>query len=132
MFYDTFLIMPLFMACSFVLVTFFGANADISEPTVPIGFTRATWPAVLVIFFGLFWRKSGQTLGMQAWRIQLVSLNGEPISWWHVAVRCLGATLSVAALGLGYLWVFIDKEGYYWHDRLSKTTLLQLPKAPKH
>ncbi len=131
MIYDTCLIMPLFMASSFILVALFGVTEDISQPTVPVWFTRATWPLVLIVFFGLFWRKSGQTLGMQAWRIRLISLNGKAVSWPQVGIRCLAAMLSVALLGLGYLWTYIDSEGYYWHDRLSGTTLRLLPKAAK-
>lgn len=132
MVYDTCLVMPLFMACSFVLVALFGATEDISQPTVPVWFTRTSWPLVLIIFFGLFWRKSGQTLGMQAWRIKLVSVDGSRVTWRQVAVRCFGAMLSAALLGFGYLWTFIDKDGRYWHDRLSGTTLCLLPKQPKH
>ncbi|GAB5452037.1 MAG: RDD family protein [Halioglobus sp.] len=82
-------------------------------------------------FFILFWIKSGQTLGMQAWRIKLVTFEGEPPNLRHALVRCLAATLSAACLGLGYLWCLFDSRGRYWHDYLSATELILLPKKER-
>lgn len=128
MLYDTLLILPLFMASSFLLVALFGATEDVSQPTVPVWVTRATWPVIVVLFFGLFWRKNGQTLGMQAWRIRVTSLDGDSLSWGQVVLRCAGATVSFACFGLGYLWPLWDGAGRSWHDRLSRTRLMLLPK----
>ncbi len=63
---------------------------------------------VLFIFFAWFWTRSGQTLGMQAWRIKLVQKDQTLISWQQAALRFLLAipawsvmilaiTLSIAA-----------------------------------
>ena len=82
-------------------------------------------------FFSFFWIKSGQTLGMQAWRIKLVDFSGAQASPRQAVVRCLGALLSAACLGLGYLWCLVDRNGRYWHDYLSKTELVLLPKTKK-
>jgi len=79
-------------------------------------------------FFGWFWHKSGQTLGMQAWRIKLVSFSGEPPGTKGILIRCLTAPLSAACLGLGYLWCLVDRNGRYWHDYLSGTQLILLPR----
>ena len=131
MLYDTFLLLPLFMASSFVLVAAFGATEDISQPTVPVWVTRISWPLILTIFFGLFWRKSGQTLGMQAWRIKLVSKSGERITWRTVITRVFAAALSAAPGGLGYWWALWDRDRMTWHDRISQTQLVLLPKRKK-
>ncbi len=82
-------------------------------------------------FFSLFWLKQGQTLGMQAWRIQLTDFHGAPPTLGKVLVRCVGATLSAACLGLGYLWCLLDPHHRYWHDYLSRTELRLLPKRAK-
>lgn len=79
-------------------------------------------------FFCLFWIKSGQTLGMQAWRIKLVDFNGNPPGFRHALLRCLGACVSAACLGLGYLWCLVDRNKRYWHDYFSRTELILLPK----
>ena len=80
-------------------------------------------------FFTLFWMKLGQTLGMQAWRIRLVRFDGGEPRLIDGLVRCFGATLSAACLGLGYLWRIFDKRGRYWHDYLSHTELQLMPKS---
>ncbi|MFT5484414.1 MAG: putative RDD family membrane protein YckC [Halieaceae bacterium] len=88
----------------------------------------------LLLFFGIFgfycafWRLRGQTLGMQAWRIKLVSDFGGNPSIWQCFVRYLGAIISLTCLGVGYLWVLVDPEQRSWHDHLSDTRLILLPK----
>lgn len=85
---------------------------------------------VLVVchFFVYFWVKSGQTLAMQTWRIKVVQPDGELIRYRQAYLRFLAACLSMACLGLGYLWILIDREKKSWHDRLSGTELILLPK----
>ena len=82
-------------------------------------------------FFCAFWLKDGQTLGMQAWRIRLVCIDGGKLSLWRAVLRCGGAALSFACLGLGYLWKLVDRNGRYWHDYISGTELVLLPKREK-
>lgn len=87
--------------------------------------------AVVMGFYSLFWRKNGQTLGMQAWRIQVQNAAGGKPGWGQCILRCLTAMLSFAAAGLGYWWIWVDKEGRSWHDRLSGTKVVRLPKRGK-
>jgi uncharacterized RDD family membrane protein YckC len=79
-------------------------------------------------FFGGFWVHGGQTLGMRAWRLQLVTERGRGIGWARALVRFLAAILSWLCLGLGFLWILADRQGLAWHDRLSKTRLVLLPR----
>jgi uncharacterized RDD family membrane protein YckC len=83
-------------------------------------------------FFCLFWLKSGQTLGMQAWRIKLVGFDGQPPSFPQAVLRCIGAVFSFVCLGLGYWWCLVDRKKRYWHDYLSRTELILLPKRVKN
>ncbi|MBP6382319.1 MAG: RDD family protein [Pseudomonadales bacterium] len=82
----------------------------------------------LVLFFGWFWTRSGQTLGMQAWRLRVQQPDGSPISWRQALVRMGGAVLSALCLGAGYWWLLFDRERRTWHDRLSGTRVVLLPK----
>lgn len=86
---------------------------------------------VMLFFFAWFWRHNGQTLGMQAWRLRIDNLQGGRISYGQACVRYAGAWLSALCLGLGYLWVLVDKEQRSWHDRLSRSKVVQLPKRRK-
>lgn len=79
-------------------------------------------------FFVMFWLKQGQTLGMQAWRIKLLGFDGGPPRPGPAILRCLGASLSAACLGAGYLWCLVDRNGRCWHDYISRTDLLLLPR----
>ena len=44
-------------------------------------------------------------------------------------ITLIGALLSAVSLGAGYWWRFIPPHRRYWHDRLSQTYLVQLPKT---
>lgn len=40
--------------------------------------------------------------------------------------------LTLFYLGLGFLWILHDRDKLAWHDRLSETRLVLLPKAKKN
>ncbi len=84
---------------------------------------------VVMVFFCGFWSGPGKTLGMQAWRLRLVALDGGPVPRTLACQRFFAAILSWAALGLGFLWALLDPEGLTWHDRLSRTRLVVEPRA---
>jgi len=131
MVYDTFLVAPLLMVNGLVLVTIFGPTENAHQANVPAWLMQSTATVIVIAFFTIFWRKSGQTLGMQAWRIKLEASDGTPVSIKQCVVRCLGAIFSIGLLGLGYWWAWIDPEKRRWHDRLSGTRLVLVPKASK-
>ena len=128
MLYDTLLVVPLFMAAAGVWVAILGPTDSLNDPAVPAGLQRLSWLLILLLFFGIFWRRAGQTLGMQAWRIKLVTDSGGSPTWRQVAVRLLGALLSALSLGAGCWWRFVPPHRRYWHDRLSQTYFVLIPK----
>ena len=84
-----------------------------------------------ICFYLFFWNKEGKTLGMMAWRIQLKSSNNNQLALIQLLIRYFGAWISLLCFGLGYLWMLVDKDQMTWHDRLSKTELILLPKKIK-
>ncbi|HKK22770.1 MAG TPA: RDD family protein [Pseudohaliea sp.] len=130
--YDTFLVLPVIML-AFVIAMALVALVGGGEPVQPLNPWLAQGLTLLCLigFFSAFWTKSGQTLGMQAWRVKLVPLPGKRITVARCALRCLGALLSALCLGLGYLWCLVDRHGRYWHDYLSGTALVLVPKRKK-
>jgi len=92
---------------------------------------RIIFIGLLCCFYMYFWLKGGQTLGMTAWRIKLQRQDGERPNYRDTVVRLLSALISITPLGLGFIWMLIDKKKLTWHDRLSKTELELLPKASK-
>ncbi len=81
-------------------------------------------PLFGLLFFGFFWTKGGQTLGMRAWRIALMTEQGERVNWKQSSIRYMAAGLSLVCGGMGFFWSWIDKDKRTWHDMLSKTYLV--------
>ncbi|MGM0536285.1 MAG: RDD family protein [Pseudomonadota bacterium] len=79
-------------------------------------------------FFAFFWTRGGMTLGMQAWRLRVQTLDGRSITAFQALQRFLVAGISLAAFGLGYLWVLVDGEKRSWPDIASGTRVVVLPK----
>lgn len=87
--------------------------------------------AMLIIawlFFVGFWSRSGRTLGMQSWRLQLEAMDGSQPGVKSATLRFFTAILSWLPLGLGFWWQLWDREGLTWHDRLSATRIRYYPK----
>jgi len=83
---------------------------------------------IIGVYFVYCWVKSGQTLAMQTWRIQLLRLDGNPLSLGQAVRRYLIASFSLMFFGLGFLWAIFDREGLYLHDRFTGSRLFELPK----
>ncbi len=75
---------------------------------------------VSFLFYGWFWTHGGQTLGLRAWKVKVLTVNQQPISWTQALVRF---TTAFASCGLGLLWILVDKHRWSWHDHLSKTAV---------
>jgi len=78
-----------------------------------------------------FWRRGGQTLGMRAWRLRLLNDNAGPLTLMQCLVRFLVSLGSFLLFGLGYFWIWFDKDGLSWHDRYSNTRVIREPKKKK-
>ncbi len=136
-FYDSLLVIALLMTVSGlaigVRVIVIGEQAVKNSQSLAMDglFFQSLLLASVFAFFYVFWRKKGQTLGMQVWRIRLDSNDGKRVSANQALIRFLGAILSVICLGAGYWWVWFDTENRCWHDRLSNTKLVLLPKKSK-
>ena len=73
-------------------------------------------------FFVFFWAKSGQTLGMKAWRLRLQNQDGTRISKTTGLKRLLPTLL-----GLGNLTVLFDRKNKLsLQDRLTDTEVIVL------
>jgi uncharacterized RDD family membrane protein YckC len=123
----------LLVAAVLFLVTIPFIAARGGEP-VEIGDNLSYQIALVIViyaFFVGFWTRSGRTLGMQSWGLQLETMDGRRPTLANASVRFVAAIISWLPLGLGYLWQLWDKDRLSWHDRISGTRLVYYPKPGK-
>jgi uncharacterized RDD family membrane protein YckC len=123
--YDALVVIALWFAAALPVVLILGGPP--ASPGARMLF-KAYLLAVAFGFFGFFWVHGGQTVGMRAWRIRLERTDGGTVGWRQAGLRFGTAMVSGLALGLGYLWRYVDRERRSWHDRASGTRLRLLPK----
>jgi len=80
---------------------------------------------VCFAYLGGCWHYGGMTVGMRAWRVELVKTDGGKISWPACLLRFLLGSLSLAAFGLGFVWALFDQKNRGWHDIATHTVLLR-------
>jgi len=129
MLYDLLLVMALLFIVTALFLPFTGGEAITPDRSVAIErIYQAVLLLVVVLFFCLFWTWRGQTVGMLAWRLRVERSDGTQLTWRDALLRLGGACVSLAALGLGYFWIWIDRDRLAWHDRWSGTRVVVTPK----
>ncbi|MDG2061167.1 MAG: RDD family protein [SAR86 cluster bacterium] len=124
LFYDTMIIAAIIFSLTLLLVV---VNGESIKPGSLLSFAQLliivfTGP----VFYSYFWMNNfGQTIGMQAWKIRLVSNSEENLELKQCIVRCLGSLISFGFLGLGYFYIFFDAKKRSWSDLISKTNIIK-------
>jgi uncharacterized RDD family membrane protein YckC len=128
--YDAFLLTAL-------LMIFTGGALFFTHGAAVVPATAGGWEyvyragLVLVIagYYALNWLRSGQTLGMRAWRLRTVSDSGQTLTWRAVVLRECFGLIAWAPAALGVLWLYLDPEHLALHDRLSRTRVIHLARS---
>ncbi len=120
-FYDLLLLLALLMVATSLITLPYG----MPEGGALMAFQWLLFAIIPLFFFTWFWWRGGQTLGMRAWRLKVVRMDGSPLCWGDALKRHFAALLSCLPLGLGFLWILFDPELLAWHDRLSGTRLIR-------
>lgn len=112
------------------LLVDFRLNDDNLSDRAPYVFV-ALMATYLLIFLPLYhvllWNRWGQTIGMMAVHIKLLSRTGGRVSLGRSALRLLGYAASAAPLFLGIVIALFDRERRTLHDRLADTVVVELP-----
>lgn len=163
--YDTLLLIALLAVLNVILVGIFtsGQSANSQEIELLSAEVRygLQFPASVLIIFGFYgycWTRSGQTLGMQTWRLELIRRDGQRPRWRDALRRFLCACVLPVTCG-AIAWVLQDGNGkafgfsvllgfmvnYVWgwlpltglshgrclHDVMSDTEVVRVPVRPK-
>lgn len=67
---------------------------------------------------------SGQTVGMRAMGIRLISARGTPPGAGRGMARLIALAPSVVPAGLGWVWALFDREHRALHDHIAGTYLI--------
>ena len=135
--YDAFLVAAIWMALGALVQYTFGITNQLVDghaQTDPIigGILFVGMLCSAAGFYIWFWMRTGQTLGMLAWRIQVVSSNGSTMSLKQALLRWVLAWPSFFCFGVGYLWHYIDAHGNAIHDILSGTQVIVVAKGGRN
>ncbi len=132
--YDMFLVVSLWILLAFPLQLLFGGETsqvvDGRVETDPV----LGWLLFIMMivsaatFYIWFWRRTGQTLGMIAWRIRVVGINNENLDLKRGIIRFAAAWPAFWLFGLGYLYRYLDADGDALHEKLSASKTVLLPK----
>jgi uncharacterized RDD family membrane protein YckC len=128
--YDGFLLAALLMVVTGGALFFTHGAAIV--PATAGGWTyvyRAGLVLVIAAYYMVNWLRSGQTLGMRAWRLRAQSDSGTPMNLKAAALRAIFGALAWAPAALGVLWLYLDPDRLALHDRLSKTRVVRLARA---
>ena len=126
MIYDALVLLAVWMLVGFVAVALNGGEANESPLFHSVLFV------VTFAFFAYFWMRAGMTLGMQAWRLRVQNTEGRSITLQQSLIRFIVAIVSLAAFGVGYLWILFDSEKRSWSDIASRSRVVVLPKSVRH
>ena len=83
----------------------------------------------LAAYGAVMWKYKGTTIGGIVCGLRVVRLDDRPLDWPTTVVRALGCFLSLAVVGLGFVWVVFDSERQSWHDKIAGTVVVRPPRG---
>jgi len=122
---------------AFVVAFFLGGFAAVTGGTNSgiLSFLSNTTLVILYValllfqflYFGYFWSKSGQSLGMKMLNIKVIRRgDDENISFLRGALRgSVGYWISGFIFSLGFIWAAFDGNKEAWHDKIFDTWVVK-------
>ena len=128
--YDALIVMALLIFAGAigmgVAVAFYGQEAVTESGILTENPVYFSWLLFSWFYYYFYcWSKTGQTIAMKAWRIQLITIDNTPIEMSQALIR-----FFTGLLGLGNVTAFLPSR-WTLHDHLSKTRVVLLPKESK-
>ncbi|WP_086479663.1 RDD family protein [Oceanospirillum sanctuarii] len=126
MMYDFLIIVAIWMLLGFARLPFVPEGVDAMNDHAGPGFQSVLF-LVTFGFFTFFWRRTGQTLGMQAWRIRIQNSDGRAITLTQSLMRFFCGAFSLVCLGLGHFWMLFSPSKKTWPDSFSESEVVYVP-----
>lgn len=124
---DTLLVVGCWLIFSLVVITF--TDFKVLSLSAGLGLGLVFLSIALSYFF-LFTVLGARTPGMDYMGLAVIRFDGELPSFRDVGLRIFGYCISAGCFGLGFLWACFDAERLTWHDRISKTLVIESAPPP--
>jgi len=133
MVYDSIVILAIWIIVGFLVLSTFGidqAQVVENDQVVMDPYYRITLFSSMLLsaylFFAWFWTHSGQTLGMQAWKLRVQNADGSAISYKQSLIRFVTAPFSLLLIGAGYFYMFFNPAKLTLPDLLSHSVVVKM------
>ena len=125
--YDSLMVIGIMLSLSLLLVLVNGGSTEENKFASLIQFLIITFSGPC--FYTYFWlTNNGQTLGMQAWKIQLISTNNG-LSVKDCLYRCFISVISFLIFGIGYFLILFRKDNKSLSDLVTNTQIIDLKRT---
>lgn len=82
---------------------------------------------LLLSYLTIMWNWKQTTVGMIVFRLKIFRTDNSKFTFDVALIRALGLLLSIAPLGLGFLWIAWDEQKQGWHDKIAGTVVCMVP-----
>ena len=129
MLYDGLILIALYILAGFIMVGLIKAiTGEFPGDHIPRPVLMSVFFIIVFFYYSHSWRRGGQTVGMKAWRIRLISEYKPQVTVSQCMLRVGSGFFSLLIVGLGFWWMLFDKRQRTWHDMASMTRIVFLPK----
>lgn len=117
------------IALAFVIISFFTISTKFDIYALLPNTLLICW-VVVPIFYFAYWESSSKraTIGKQIMCIEVISVNGENITFFHSILRLILGFISFGLMGLGVLFIVATPKKQGIHDLLMKTNVVYIKK----
>lgn len=123
--YEFLILVAIWMLFTWLYVSLFG---DATVGSKRVWLQLLLW-VITGVYFVMCWVKTGQTLAMQAWKMKIVAHDGGLLDLRQAALRYVLASVLTLLFGISLLYMFVNRQRQFLHDRLFGSRYEILAKA---
>ena len=79
---------------------------------------------IACVYWIFGWTFIGGTVGKIVMGLRVVGPGGSRLGFWRSLRRVIGYFISAFTLGLGFLWVIVNKRHHSWADKLAGSSVV--------
>lgn len=123
--YELLILLAIWMLFTWLFVSVFG---DATLGAKRLYLQLLLW-VITGVYFVVCWVKTGQTLAMQAWKMKVVGHDGRLLNLRQAVIRYVLASVLTLMFGLSLLYMLVNSQRLFLHDRLLGSRFEMLAKA---